>query len=788
MAKSSSHDGVAVYPSSGPPPTPAPATSRRLSRSQEDYLKRHSEWLAEHRDDDGRRDTSIVPTDWSGAGLANRDLSRAVLIDVDFGGADLSGANLGASDLSNADLSRANLTGATLSKAVFRGASLKDARGIDALQLSSDSLGGVDFRGTGITPLGQWDEGLKGVEEVSKYIQGLYKILLAICGFGMLTVVSFRDEQLLDHGGTSMTPLPLFQAAISPSMFVIVVPVFTLLLYVYLLIYVFALWRELSYLPAYFPDGAALDRKAYPMLLSSYVRVHFKRLEEGPPGWFQMLLASLMEFGVPTAATFTFWAICLRKHDVPTSVVEGFVFAATAGLSVSFFVMARPLLRQEDWEDWSPVPWLSREWLQGLSKAARHSRVATLATAYRVAAILLFAGSIPIFMVSRPEWRGPLASSLPFAWCIAWGVAIGVYFHRGRFRVAVLLSWAYALPIGLTLWIASMEVFASGNDTIRGVPDYQRAGPIHLLRTFGINPFLDLTGKVISSKPSGLSGKPELESDELDLVVGPDLEGADLRSLDANRVYLVRANLRDAKLDYANLRNANLRGADLRGASFRGAILRNASLRDAWLQGAHLGGALLRGEDPREPIRQGNVDLQGARLADVDCTPAELKQARNYELAYYGVRDGAGSSGMATGGNEKAIGVMQALGIEARADEKLWLKEFGGYKFKSADLRGADFTRFNLKGAVFREGSWLRDAVFCDADLRGANLVGADLRGADFRGAKLEGVELKDASVLGADFSGTDLEHVTSLTEDQFYSAKVDKETKPPHAFEGAKD
>ena len=45
--------------------------------------------------------------------------------------------------------------------------------------------------------------------------------------------------------------------------------------------------------------------------------------------------------------------------------------------------------------------------------------------------------------------------------------------------------------------------------------------------------------------------KPSPDADDLDLVVGPDLEGADLRSLDANRVYLVKANLRDANLDYA---------------------------------------------------------------------------------------------------------------------------------------------------------------------------------------------------------------------------------------------
>ena len=766
----------------------SPSTVGSLSGTQEEYLKKHAEWLLEHREDDGSRDTSPAPLDWSCASLAKADFSRAMLVDVDFSGADLSGANLKDADLSNADLSRANLTDAVLSKAIFRGASLREARGIDAPRLSCETMGGADFRGTGIAPPSQWAEGLKAVEEVSKYIQGLYKILLAICGFGMLTVVSFKDEQLLDHGGTSMTQLPVFQAAISASMFVIVVPVFTLLLYIYMLIYIFALWRELSYLPAYFPDGAALDRKAYPMLLSSYVRVHFRLLEEGPPSWFQMLVASIMTFGVPIVATFTFWATCLRKHDLATSGAEAVVFAATAGLSLSFFVLARPLLRQEAWEDWSPVPWLSRRWLEGVTETKRLARIATLTSAYRVAGILLFAGLIPLIISTNLGWRGLLASALPFAWCTAWALAVAVYFCKRRFRVAVLLSWAYAFPVWLTLWLASSEAFASGNDTIRGVSDYRPAGPVHLLRYFGVTPFLDLTGKVLSSKPLGLSGNSPADGEDIDLVVGPDLEGVDLRSFDANRVYLVRANLRDANLEYANLRNANLRGADLRGASLKGAILRNASLRDAWLQGAHLSGALLRGDDPREPIRQGNVDLQGARLADVDCKPAELKEARNYELAYYGVRDPEGLSGEAKEDNQRAIEIMKELGFEYRTDEKLSLKDFGGYKFQSTDLRGADFARFNLKGATFREKSLLRDAVFRDADLRDARLVGADLRGADFRGAKLQGVDLGGASILGADLSGADLSQVSGLTRDQYYSAKIDRETKMPAVFESNDD
>jgi hypothetical protein len=45
-------------------------------------------------------------------------------------------------------------------------------------------------------------------------------------------------------------------------------PLILLGVYFYLHLYLQRLWRDLSTLPAVFPDGEALDEKAYPWLLN----------------------------------------------------------------------------------------------------------------------------------------------------------------------------------------------------------------------------------------------------------------------------------------------------------------------------------------------------------------------------------------------------------------------------------------------------------------------------------------------------------------------------------------
>ena len=65
--------------------------------------------------------------------------------------------------------------------------------------------------------------------------------------------------------------------------FFLVAPAFLLGAYVYFHLYLHGLWECLSKLPAIFPDGRPLDGRAYPWLLTSLVRPHFKLLSKKRP-------------------------------------------------------------------------------------------------------------------------------------------------------------------------------------------------------------------------------------------------------------------------------------------------------------------------------------------------------------------------------------------------------------------------------------------------------------------------------------------------------------------------
>jgi uncharacterized protein YjbI with pentapeptide repeats len=106
---------------------------------------------------------------------------------------------------------------------------------------------------------------------------------------------------------------------------------------------------------------------------------------------------------------------------------------------------------------------------------------------------------------------------------------------------------------------------------------------------------------------------------------GADLGGANLRDASLHGADLGGANLRGADLGRANLRDANLRDANLEGA-----ILGDAILGDAILEGAILGDAILG-----DAILEGAI-LEGAILEGVKgFTPNQIKQATNWEQAFY---------------------------------------------------------------------------------------------------------------------------------------------------------
>jgi len=115
---------------------------------------------------------------------------------------------------------------------------------------------------------------------------------------------------------------------------------------------VFCSGKSCRSLPAYFPDGTPLDRRAYPTLFNTFVRLHFARLQERRTDWIQSLASAFLVFGIPPVSLLCFWVAYLRRHDLRISGFQGLLFALSVGLTAFQIVIARPILRNE-WRECS---------------------------------------------------------------------------------------------------------------------------------------------------------------------------------------------------------------------------------------------------------------------------------------------------------------------------------------------------------------------------------------------------------------------------------------------------
>ena len=112
---------------------------------------------------------------------------------------------------------------------------------------------------------------------------------------------------------------------------------------------------------------------------------------------------------------------------------------------------------------------------------------------------------------------------------------------------------------------------------------------------------------------------------------------------------------------------------------------------------------------------------------------------------------------------------------ETLKKHELWLE--GAYGGERADLRGADLSEAELRGAYLMGANLrradLRGADLSEAYLTGANLRGADLRRADLRRANLTKADLRRANLSGAKLNRVDLRG-TDLKETDLSGADLD--------------
>lgn len=509
---------------------------------------------------------ALPGADFSGKELVEINLQGAYLIDAKFRNADLRSANLQRANLRGSDLQQAKLLNTKL-----RDADLQDANLAETTGLLAGQLGGANVCGAKLPGEIRNFDGLKGVEEVSKHAGNLLFSLLLVCVYSWLTVATTTDALLLTNSASS--PLPIVGAAVPIVAFYLAAPFFLLGLYIYLHLNLQRLWEGLAELPAVFPDGRPLDKKAYPWLLNGLVCAYLPRLKKYRPplSRVQVGISVLVAWWLGPLTVLLFWARYLRRHDWPATVLLVALLTASISAAIMLYRLAATTLSGE-----------SRK-LRTLKEALKDP------SSYKRCVLIL--GVAAVFCL------------------FSFGAIEGI---RADFAPATPDS-----PLTTNLKAADPRLW---------VP--------RALMFLGYNPFADLREVDVSVRPSNWTGQKD---DEIALVKRARLRGKNLRYADAYRAFLVAADLNGANLQGAYLFQTNLRGADLMWADLQEAFLSEADLQAANLQRANLRAVDLSGANLKQARMEGAIlketSLEGTDLRGADLTDATGLTKKQIETA-----------------------------------------------------------------------------------------------------------------------------------------------------------
>jgi hypothetical protein len=291
-------------------------------------------------------------TDFRYARLYKSNLDRAMLRGANLQGADLVAASFADANLRQASLRDADLTEAKLSKALF---------------LDTDKLAGANLtRATLPEDIARFD-GLKTVEEISKKAGKLFSFMM----IGLLYCILMIITHWKPASSIKDITVPIVNLEFSLKAFFLSAPVALLGLHFYFLLYLQRLWEALAALPAIFPDGNPLDKKAYPWLPVGYVRAHIKLLrEKNRPALskFQTGLIQVLVFWLTPAVIGLFWWRYLAADDLVATQFHAVATLIAIFLAEGFIGQARETLRRLE-----PAPFLSlRGWARIKSFSAHH--------------------------------------------------------------------------------------------------------------------------------------------------------------------------------------------------------------------------------------------------------------------------------------------------------------------------------------------------------------------------------------------------------------------------------
>jgi uncharacterized protein YjbI with pentapeptide repeats len=549
----------------------------------------------------------LQEADLSAAQLQGADLSAAQLQGANLPHAQLQGAYLWAAQLREAHLETANFEqlavtedgkpgqarSADLTNADFRDADLSNARLSTVTGLRAEKLGGAVLTNAKLPDdVARFDQ-LTHVAETSRNAITVFFGLLAASLYSWLTIATTTDVALIT--GTASSPLPIINTNIALSGFYLAAPLILLAVYFYFHLYLQRLWSDLASLPAVFPDGVELDRKAYPWLLNGLVRKHFKKLElaQRPLTRVENVVSILLAWWVVPFTLLAFWLRFLPRHDWLGTSLQVVLIAVATWFGVHSYQLAVRTLRRatamDEEKGGGPKPPLQvRMW----RSIGRYRPGGMEAAGFGVGIVM----ALSLDAAIRPgtDWLTALGSGLgyeTYAELTDEDISTKPSEWTGRDETA-------AVEIAQVKG-ADLEDMDLRNAEARGAF-------LVKARLQGA----DLRGSYLlraDLREAQLAGLREAQS-EASIAVA-DLRGA----------YLIGANLSGANLSHGKLRGVNLVGANLSRADLVGANLSRARLITANLSGANLSSANLSGADLR------GANLSRARLDDANLSGANLR-------------------------------------------------------------------------------------------------------------------------------------------------------------------
>jgi uncharacterized protein YjbI with pentapeptide repeats len=496
--------------------------------------------------------------------LSGADLRDAILNRAEFKDADLTETNFQGAELRRASFDGAILRGTNLRETDLQNANLENAEFLLTAQLAGSNVAGAKLP----KPIAEF-EGLKTIAEATSNAQKLFVAMLGGCLYSWLTIGTTKDVALLTNSASS--PLPIIGTALPIVGFYTVAPIVLLAMYFYFHLNMQRLWEALADLPAVFPDGRSLDKRADPWLLNGLVSAHFVRLRRQRPALsrVQQWLSILLAWWVVPVTVFVFWGRFLPCHDWSGTLLHVWLLAIATGFG-----------------------WMS----------------------YRLACRTL---------------RG--ARRRPFRWTQPWKhgrTLMRTVGLLGTCGVGVVL---YFFSFGAIEGLPHDKMFSVERpDVGRYSP---RSFAPRFLALLGFRTYADLVEEEISIRPLNWDESQgeyrTVKGATLDRANMQYAFAADAFLVNAK---LFGADLNNALLDGANLSNADLRHANLKGADLRGARLNKAKLEWAKLPGAELVSAFLisanlSGCDLTDAILV-TANLSEANLSDANLTKANLTEAK----------------------------------------------------------------------------------------------------------------------------------------------------------------